>query len=102
MAKNGMQQLLLANVRQDTNGMDNSVKELMNVLPTESGILPINNVFAHKIITGAAMLAYQSLSAKEINTGIKTSKNVLAFWGTNSTEFLVFIVPTGKFGIRQV
>ena len=82
--------------------MVNSVKEHMNVLPTESGILSMDNAFAHKIITGAVMLAYQLPFAKEINSGIKTFKNVLVFWGINITGLLVFIVLTVKFGTKQV
>lgn len=72
MDKHGTQQQLLANVTQDTNGMDNSAKEPTNVPQTESGILLMNNVCAQKTTTGVAMLVCQFPPVKEINFGIET------------------------------
>lgn len=83
-----------------TSGMDNIAREPMNVLETESGTQPMNNVSAILDIIGAAMLACLSHPAKMVNFGIEPYRNASAPVTENSMERLAYCVQMAKFGTK--
>ena len=78
MDKNGDQTFFHVNVQTDTNGLDCSVRELTTVQETESGMKPLNNVFAQKHNIGMEDHAQSGQNVAEEEYGTHKHLNVTA------------------------
>ena len=99
--KYGVQRRKHVNVKEDTNGMGNTVREPTNAQEIEFGTQPMSNVSVPPTITGAVMPACQFPVAREASFGVEAFKNVFVPVQDNLMEPTVFSVPEVKFGAKQ-
>ena len=88
------------NAKEDINGTDSSVRELMNVRGIECGMQLLKNVYVPQVITGVGMLVCRSRLVRVEGHGFRALNHVYVILGVTGMGRTVWYAPVGKYGVR--